>query len=382
MKLLFVVNDISFYGGLEKIVLKLSEYLIQNGFKVTILSLNKNNDKYYYEFDKNIKLDELKIPYIINSNNFFIKKIEEKRLKMRIKESVQEYLKKNKFDIMIGTFYQINDIMTELSGIKKIAWEHTHYYGYIDPEIHYLGLKGKFKKKYHELIYFKIRKKKYLKLDKVIVLTKRDLKTWQKDLSNVEYIHNALTTSNENKSINYDIENKRIVSVGRLEEQKGFIYLIDVFEEVLIQRPDWCLNIVGEGNNYNLLKEKIKTKKLDNNIKIINFKNNIGEEYTKASMYISTSIFEGFGLVITEAMSYGLPIIAFDCYASPRELIKNNVNGLLCSNRNIKEMAKKIIYLIDNKEIRKKMSMNATKESEKYKIDIIGERWKEIVEQL
>lgn len=382
MKLLFVVNDISFYGGLEKIVLKLSEYLVKNGFEITILSLKKNNDKYYYEFDKCIKLDELNVSYIITSDNFFVKKFQEKEIKRKIEEELQKYLKINKFDVIIGTFYQINEILTKVSGIKRIAWEHTHYYGYVDPKVHYQKVKGKLKLIYHKLITYRIRKRKYMKLDKVIVLTKRDLEIWKKDLNNVEFIHNAIAVPNDKKNMDYDLTNKTIISVGRLEEQKGFTYLIDVFEKVFQRKPEWHLNIIGEGSNYNFLKNRIKIKKLENNIKIVKFTNNISEEYKKSSIYISTSIFEGFGLVLTEAMKYGLPIIAFDCYASPRELIINNKNGLLCQNRNINEMARKIIYLIENEEIRKKMSKNAIRESKKYDMDIIGEEWKKMLKHL
>ena len=104
--------------------------------------------------------------------------------------------------------------------------------------------------------------------------------------------------------------------------------------------------------------------------------------YCRSSIFVLSSRYEGFGMVITEAMSCGVPPVSFTCPCGPRDIIDDGKNGLLVENGNIEMLAEKICYLIENDEIRRKMGQQARIDVERFKIEQIAEQWKQLFESL
>jgi N-acetylglucosaminyldiphosphoundecaprenol N-acetyl-beta-D-mannosaminyltransferase len=181
------------------------------------------------------------------------------------------------------------------------------------------------------------------------------------------------------KSLNkLDIYN--IISVGRISPEKGFLDLVDVYKLVKEKNKKIKLNIVGDGVQFKELKKYVKDNKLD--IILSGFKNSdeLKEEYSNASLYVMTSFEESFGLVLLEAMSYGIPCIAFDSAKGACEII-NSKNGYLINDRNKEDMAKKILDYFDIKE-HGKMSMEARNTAVKYSYENVSGMWNEFIKDL
>lgn len=177
--------------------------------------------------------------------------------------------------------------------------------------------------------------------------------------------------------------NKNIVSAGRLSSEKGFLDLIDVFEEVNNKNPDWHLHIAGDGAQKDEIIKKIHQKHLENNV-TVGFKKEeeLRELFLESSIYVMASFHESFGLVLIEAESFGIPLLAFDSAKGPQEIIENGKNGYLISNRDIKQMADKINELISNDTLRTEIGSTARKMSMAYKMENVERIWYEFIDSI
>ena len=231
-------------------------------------------------------------------------------------------------------------------------------------------------------IYAILNRKIYLNIvekraDAVVTLTKGDALEW-KNAKRVEIIPNFSIMPICNLS---NGESKRVIAIGRLEWQKGYDKLIDIWKLVSPTHSDWQLDIYGEGSLEADLKKRINEAGLIN-VTIHPFTHNISQEYAKSSIQVLTSRFEGFSLVLLEAMRHGLPCVTFDCPFGPKELIDDNKCGYVIENDNINQFAERLNYLIDNQQVRKRFAKEALMKSRKYNVDNIMNLWKELFNSL
>ncbi len=180
----------------------------------------------------------------------------------------------------------------------------------------------------------------------------------------------------------YDISSrdKTIISVGRLHEDKGFDRLLDIFSQVHQTYPEWKLEIVGDG----LLKEELKKKAQDLNIEShVSFKGFLSNQETRnkmgrASIYAMTSIHEGFGIVLIEAMDSGLPVISYDVRMGPKSIINHGINGYLVPDGDMQMYINQIKEMINDEEMRISLAKNAQiRAKDFYQEKIIG-KWIEL----
>ncbi|EKL1640362.1 glycosyltransferase, partial [Campylobacter jejuni] len=215
----------------------------------------------------------------------------------------------------------------------------------------------------------------------LILLSNKQKHLWEKSNNNIYNIANfipfyTIKTSN--------LSQKVVLSAGRMDkgDQKGFLRLIDIWE--IIQKDEnfkeWKLHIVGDG----LLKEeilhKIQAKKLEHSIILLPFNQNIEEEYLKASIYVMTSHFEGFGMVLAESASYTIPSIAFDINTGPSDIIDNKKSGFLIEDGNLQEFANKLKILMQDESLREKFGKNAKEKVQKeFSQEIIMQKWEKLI---
>lgn len=178
---------------------------------------------------------------------------------------------------------------------------------------------------------------------------------------------NNMPIESDNKISN--LKNKNIITVGRLEKVKGYDDLIKLFSK--LDNKEWTLSIAGTGSEYDNLNNLIKELNMEDNIKLLGFKNTeeLNKIYKESSLYIMTSIEESFGLVLLEAASHGLPLIAYDSALGAKEIIKDN--GILIKNRNEKEMIKELKNLINDEKLRKEYQKKSLSISKQYDYDLI-----------
>lgn len=169
-----------------------------------------------------------------------------------------------------------------------------------------------------------------------------------------------------------------LLFVGRLyNKAKRIDYLIDIWQQLYKQCPQWKLIIVGDGPDKDVLINKAK------DISNIEFKGyqDPREYYEKASIFCMTSIFEGFPMCLTEAMQFGCVPIAFDSFSAVYDIIKPGETGELVKSFDKKEYVGKLIHLIDDETYRKKLSKNAFQYVKRYDIANILPKWIELIEK-
>lgn len=359
MRVYFYLADITFTGGIEKITTTLANYFVKHGIEVIIVSNFHTNKNFSYSLDSNVKTVFLsEIPYSGMPGSF-------ERLKMFFanRRRVKKYFSLLHNETIIVQAFP-NSFLYFLAMGKKnsnniINVEHVHYFYY--------------NKLLRILRYFV-----YKKYNNVCVLTSADKKQYDKLKIHASCIPNAIDFSCFSK---IDINAKRrktVVGVGRLEKQKNFSSLIRAFYKVHQRHPDWSLEIYGKGNLHDELESQIKNLGISKDAKLMGVSNEINKVFQESGIFVLSSLYEGFSMVIVEAMSNGCPVVSFNCPNGPSDLIENKKNGLLVENQNEEKLYEAILQMIENPDFRKICIENALKSVKKYSIENIFEDWKSL----
>lgn len=214
----------------------------------------------------------------------------------------------------------------------------------------------------------------YKRIDQVVVLTKKDKLDLDKINKNVVVIPN-ISPYPITKKITYP---KIIVSIGRLDENKNHIHLLRAWEIIYKKIPDWTLYIYGEGELSKDLNKFIIDKSL-NNVFLKGVSNDVSNVYKNSSIFAMTSKFEGLPMVLIEAQSFGLPIVAYDCPYGPSDIVESNYNGFLVDNQNILSMANSLLSLTTSCDLLRIFSSNSLERAKAFQDDGILTMWKDIV---
>jgi glycosyltransferase involved in cell wall biosynthesis len=223
----------------------------------------------------------------------------------------------------------------------------------------------------------------YRRLDALAVLTEGDQADYGRLLAEartrVVRIPNALTELEGDRS---DVANPVVIAAGRLVRQKGFDLLIEAFERVARERPGWTLRIFGSGRQRERLRRMIVDRDLSDHVHLMGRTTRLGHEFSRASIFALSSRFEGFGMVIVEAMSKGLPVVSFDCPRGPADIIDDGETGLLVPNGDTGALAAALVELIDDEPRRRRMGEAALATAARYDGEVIGRMWDELVDDL
>jgi glycosyltransferase involved in cell wall biosynthesis len=221
----------------------------------------------------------------------------------------------------------------------------------------------------------------YGRLDAVAVLTATDRKDYQALLPGtpVVRIPNAIHTLDQKASTQ---DSRTVIAAGRLVPQKGFDMLIPAFAQVVQHHPDWRLRIYGTGPRKTALRTLIKEHRLDDNVTLMGRSNRLDEELARSSLYVLSSRFEGLPMVMIEAMSHALPVVAFDCPTGPRDVITAEVDGLLVPPQDVDALASAVSRLIADRELRQRMGQAAVRTARDYSPDAVTPMWEKLFAEL
>ena len=378
MKIVYCIVDCSLSGGTERVVCSKANYLANKlRYDVTIITTDQYDRPNFYLFSNKIRFIDIGINYNeLHSYPFFERIIVQMKKRKKHRQKLSEILTKIKADIVVSTYTHEFTLLPSIKdGSRKIG------------EIHFSKEYNRIENKYKKQSFLSkvasllAEKRKHLfirRYDKFVALTREDLKNWR-NLPNITQIYNPLPFYIDSSST---LERKRIISIGRLSLQKSFDRLIEAFCLVHAEFPDWQLDIFGTGEKEKQLRSLIKNYGLENVIKINRPTQDIIKEYLESSIYVMTSLYEGFGLALTEAMSCGVPCISFDCPSGPSEIINDGENGFLVEDGNITQLSKKIKILIHNSELRKEMGKKAKKDVLRFSPDTIMNEWINLFNEL
>ncbi len=376
-KIAYCLPSLYISGGIERVLTIKANYFANIfGYDIYIILTDGKDRQSYYSLSPQIHVINLDINFEELWDKPLLRKAQIYLNKQRIyKEKLTECLLQIKPDITVSMLRrEINFINSIQDGSIKIGEIHVNRDNFRDfKEEETL----KFIKKIVEKLWMMQLLRKLRKLNKFITLSYEDKAKWV-ELNNMEVINNPLPFFPDKKS---DCSNKEVIAVGRYVYQKGFDLLIKTWRIISKKYPDWILRIYGEGDNKKY-SDQLKKMDIQQSCFLESAVSNIIDKYCESSIFVLSSRYEGFGMVITEAMSCGVPPVSFACPCGPRDIIKDGIDGLLVENGNIQELANKICYLIEHEDIRKEMGKQARINVERFKIENIALQWKELFDSL
>lgn len=222
--------------------------------------------------------------------------------------------------------------------------------------------------------------RKARKAARVVVLTENDRREW-KGYTNLTVIPNALTAYPDTVPPTA-MRPKRIIAVGRLHPQKGFDLLAEAWQEVAPRHPDWSIAVFGDGGDRERLQALTRQLGIAGTMTFMGATDDIYSAYMNSAFFVMSSRYEGWGLVLVEAMACGLPCVSFDCPYGPGDIINDGENGLLVENGNVSQLAACMERLIDNSDIREAMSARAREKAALFTKDKVMAAWTNLFENL
>ena len=398
MKICFWIGN-AYYrkAGTNKIVSTIANVLAKN-HDVSILVTVDEIQENIFEYDERIKIEKLQaanfvyrkskkdpvgfmhacIRVINNRTGFFNNSQRYKLLKKafyaeRYTTPLESFFQSKDYDVIIATGSEIMWLAVLSENInsktKLIGWQHNSYDSYVTRKNILFWKKEEIVKRYIP------------KLDRLIVLNPYDKEVYLENLGiDVGFIGNPLTIQSEIKT---DPMNKQFILVGRLADQKGIDLLLESFALFAEQNDDWKLVIVGDGKagDRDELIKLAWEKEIQARVRFVGFTTDVMKYYLQSSIYLMTSRYEGWGLVVTEAMQLGLPVIAYDI--TPMEyIIDHTDNGLIVEKFDTKKYAVAMLKLANDYDMRSEMATAAIKKSEQFSLDVAIQEWLQLFNEV
>jgi glycosyltransferase involved in cell wall biosynthesis len=222
----------------------------------------------------------------------------------------------------------------------------------------------------------------YPNLDVLVALTEGDVAAYDKLLKGRLRLERIPNTVHAMGGPDPDLSERTLVAAGRLTHQKGFDLLIPAFAQIARDHPGWKLRIHGKGQQRDELKQLIAQHGLKKRVDLAGPAQDMGAEMAKASIFVLSSRFEGFPLILIEAMSKGLAVVSFDCPTGPSDIIDDHRNGILVPNKDVDALARGMSELMGDEDKRRRYAAAAVETSREYSIDAIGPRWEALFASL
>lgn len=383
MKILYLIPNLATSGGMERVLTEKVNYLSNlDGFNITIVTTDMmENEVPFFQLSGHVNLVRLSLNYKnIFGLNFFSKIEKTISLNKIYKKKIADIVSEHEIDICISMGGKELEFLGDLKLPCKTIYE-LHF----NKDFRSSFLKANNKKNLIWKFWGWMRDYQHIhqakKFDQLVVLTDVNLIAWQGEVNSVIKIVNPSPLSNPSNEKPL-LSRKRAIAIGKLDRQKGFDLLIEAWDIVHKNRPEWKLDIYGVGELESQLKNKIKSLNLQSIIELKGLLHNVKYEMNQSAFYLLSSRFEGLPMVLIESITCGLPIVAFDCPTGPREIINNNDCGVLIKNGDVNALANGIIYMIDNPNLLYEMSDNALAKSKNYHIDNIMNQWIKLFNQL
>ena len=379
MRVIYIIDTLASKGGAERIIIDKMNYMaVHFNYDVSVVCCyQKKEDKNAYPLSDKVLQIYLGIPFYSQYDYSYPFRLWVKwKLNKTLRRKMSDEIIRRNPDIIVGTSYFCADIICKINcRAKKVIEAH-------EPRLFTLSNEGLGRSPLVKLYMLYYRRSYFRTVERlahtVVTLTDGDAYAWRR-ANRVKAIPDFSAMSASRQST---VTAKRVIAVGRLEWVKGFDRLIKAWKIVDMHHPEWVLDIYGEGSLEDELKRMIDEQNLSGCVEIHPFTSNIQEEYAKSSILVSSSHYEGFSLVIIEAMRVGVPCVAFDCPYGPRTIIKNGKSGYYVPDGNIRALANRIISLIEDPERRRSFSTAAVLRADCFNIDVIMNRWKTFFEDI
>lgn len=389
MRICIISQSLYSLGGVQRVIVTLLNKMLENPeYEITVMMPYLSNESNIFGLDSNVKIVNT-LHFEKKSISTFIlkglRRINKKTCKfdelhfyflqkhfILLPGELEGYINilNNGFDVIIGAgCWQslIVQVLSEKINANCFGWMHSTYESYF-------STKSSQGKGYENFFRDNIKG-----LKELIVLTKSDKDIFDKKIkTNSKVLYNPIAERFLMKKIEIP-NNDELLFVGRLAmDCKGLDFLVDIVKKIYIKRPTIHLTIVGEGKDKVALEKKVLDAKLDSVISLVGRKNDVENYYRKSKVLLVPSRWEGFGLVLIEAMGCGVPVVAFH-NKGPDEILINEQGGFLINQYDTEEFSNRVLDLLDNKSVWTKKSQEAKDRANDFLVDKILREFKKIV---
>lgn len=374
-KLVYLTPTLSSPAGMERVLHNKVCWLTEHrDYQITIVTTDQGSAPVYFSFPRQVNIVDLGINYSADySLNPIARTLALLRKRKLHKRKLESLLKELRPDITIALYPAEATVVPGIKdGSKKILEFHSHRFFRLNQGYHGIHLL---------VARYRTRADKRLasRFDRCVVLTHEGAEQWGK-MSNITVIPNSITHVPD---VTPNPQSHRIIAVGRLIYEKGFDRLLNAWA-LLPEgiRGKWKLDIYGQGECEQSLRQMIDELGISSSAAIFPPTNRIFDEYADSSFLVMSSRSEGFGMVMLEALSCGIPVISFDFLCGPREIIQDGVNGILVPNGDIARLAEKIALLIQDSALRDRLAAHAKEVLISFSEERIMHMWEDLFKEL
>lgn len=355
MKLLYITNGINGSGGLERVLsLKASWLADTQGYEVHILVLNEAYQQPFFSFSPKIIFHSISV----SGNPIAYLRAYSKGLVAQVK-TIQPQL-------ILVCDDGFKAFLTPLF-LKKYA--PLVYERHVARAVFKRSSSGVFAR-FLKAMQFQVMTYLAARFDRFVVLTSSNCQEWP--IQNLAVIPNPLPFYPESVSSKRE---KVVLAVGKQSYQKGYDLLLQAWAQIASRFPDWRLEVYGKLDPSQELEALAHELQVASSVFFYPPQKDIAAQYQKASVYVMSSRYEGFGMVLIEAMAHGLPCVTFDCPFGPADIVKNEQTGFVVPNGKIDALAAQVALLMELDLLRQNMGAQARKEVLRYQIEDIGQEW-------
>ena len=370
MHILYIYSEISIMGGTDKVLVEKANYLATHGYQVTVVTEAQMGRDLSFPLEPTVKYIDMGLDFNKQYQpNIFKRAYIYFSLRRKYRKRLKKVLMVEKPDIVSVIVGRSLDFIADIhDGSIKIVEAHTtkHFLR----SYHLMEQKGGVFKYLAQYLRWNMCRH-IARLDGIVLLTQRDADDW-KEAKRTFVIPNAVPYYPKESST---LDNKQVIMVGRYNDAKGYDYLIPAWTMVHQRHPDWVLNAYGSGELHDQVVKWIEECHLEDSFILHEPTSNITEKYLESSICVLSSRYEGFSLVILEAMACGVPFVSFDCPHGPRNIIRHEEDGLLVEYLNSQALAGGICRLIEDESFRKRLGANARKNILRFSQESVMQQW-------
>lgn len=388
IKICFVTNNISSIGGQQRVVSSVANILSQNDkIDVSILFTSNEESAFNHQYELSDKISIMWDENLVRTKYKYLRqklaikfyqyiyKIKNVDLAIKLMFSKSEikayekFFKENKFDVIIGVAPFPSAIISMINAPgKKVGWLQSTFERYFETKHDYMWNEADI---YTHLL---------SNLDEVIVLTDSAKEKFAIEMAKKpKRIYNPLSFEHKQQS---KLDNNKLIFMGRLVyTPKGLAYLIKILQKLKSRGVEFEIDILGDGPDYRKFIDEVNNSGLQNNVNLIGATNEVEKYLLNSSICVVPSIVEGFGLVVTEALECGVPVISFDT-EGPKEIITDGKDGYIIEKFNIEKFVEKIIFLFENRNELRNMGKEAKLKAISFSKETISQEWYELLLEL
>lgn len=380
MKLLYTIHSLYNPGGMERVLLNKIGWLRRNTeWEILVVTTDQKGRDLFFPLPEGVRMVDLGVNYSDDNGKSFICKVAGYFRRRRLhRKRLTELLMAERPDVVDclypGECSFVPDIRDGSRKVMELHQSKMFHYQYNRSGL--LGLADRYRARTDERL--------VRRFDRFVVLTEEDARMWG-EIPGMRVIPNAAKDICDGMRPNAGVASldvRRVIAVGRLDYQKGFDRLIDAW--VLVRKDgrfaDWRLDIFGQGEWKEMLQRKIRTLGVGDSARLNAPVKDIAAEYKASSMLVMSSHYEGFPMVMVEAMSAGLPVVTFDYKCGPKDIIDDGRNGLLVKEGDIRGLADAMMSLMASPATLRRMSAEAKKVTERFSEEKVMGMWVRLYE--